>query len=84
MNILFVVLVALNVIALIILLYSPKASPKASQKASPKASPKAPSNPLQDWMDEFHRLYGVIITNDILNCYISEVSKIIYEENRFR
>ena len=57
MNILFLVLVALNVIALIILLYS--------------------SNPLQAWMDEFHKLYGVIITNDILNCYISEVSKII-------
>jgi hypothetical protein len=79
MNILFVVLVVLNVIALIVLLFS--------SKASPVVPPVVPQ-PLQPWtedqfkktMDEFNRLsklYGGTISDDQLECYVLEVSKII-------
>jgi hypothetical protein len=79
MNILFVILLALNIIALIVFFYSPKVSSKVSPN---------PPKPLQPWtgeqlnktMDEFHRLmvsYGGTVSDDILHCYVLEVSKMI-------
>lgn len=65
MNILFVVLVVLNVIALIVLLFSPK----ASSKASPVVPPVVPQ-PLQPWTeDQFKKLWMNLI--DYLN-YMEE------------